>query len=252
MAFQNYLLTQNPDINTEIVTTAKVSSTTRLEIYRDAYYLRLLEVLEQDYEVLRTVLGTDSFDQLGRDYIDAYPSQFRSVRWFGKYMPDHMKNYPLFKNQPHLIEMAEFEWLLTESFDAKDIPVVTIEQMTTVEPEKWPDLCFKLHPSVRRLDLFWNIVSIWNSVKAKEAIPEPQKTEKPVNWIIWRKEKDTPFNSLSPDKAYMLDSFANNENFGTVCEGLCTWMDEADVGLHAALLLKQFILDHLITEIIVC
>lgn len=246
IAFQDYLLTQKITIQSEITSTKKVAVETRLEIYREAYYLRLLEVLQQDYETLHTVLGDEQFNQLGRNYIQAYPSKYRSIRWFSQYLPDYINQT---SNQDFLYELAQFEHLLTESFDAKNGTVVTIDEMAAITPEKWPDLYFKLHPTVQRLDVTWNIIAIWNAVKNKEDVILPKKLDTKTNILIWRNELQTQFYSLSEVQAEMLDAIELGKNFGAICEDLCKWTDESNVGMLAAQLLKQFILDNILSQV---
>ena len=67
--FQNYLLQQNPCITFDIIGTTTVPVITRLNIYRDAYYLRLIEAFQQDYPALQALLGEKHFEQLCRNYI---------------------------------------------------------------------------------------------------------------------------------------------------------------------------------------
>ena len=246
VAFQEYLLTQHKTIHAEIIATNQVSVQTRLDIYREAYYLRLLEVLQSDYEILHTLLGDEEFDQLGRAYINAHPSLFRSVSWFGKHLPAFIKK----NQQPFLSELAQFEWLLTESFDAENAPTVTIEQMATIPAEKWPELYFELDPSVRTCDVNWNVLQIWNAANTHDHTVSPQKIDKKTTILIWRKDLDIQFYSLSEEQTDMLNAITAGHNFGAICESLCKWTDENTVGMLAAQLLKQFILDGILSRII--
>ncbi|MDR3476879.1 MAG: DNA-binding domain-containing protein [Gammaproteobacteria bacterium] len=250
-AIQHYLLHNDASMHGELLAIKQPIAEQRLAIYRDGYYLRLLEVLQQDYEVLSALLGAEQFDLLGRSFIDAHPSHFRSVRWFGNALANFMREHPQFKEQPALIEMAEFEWLLTESFDALDASALTFEEMAAVPMVQWPLMHFQLLPSLRRLDLHWNTVSVWKAYKEESKRIAFEKAEYPASWIIWRKDLQTLFYSLTNDAAYMIDAIAAGNNFSTICEGLCAWVDEEVVAMHAAMLLKRFILDNLITNIII-
>jgi hypothetical protein len=195
--FQNYLLDKPSSIQTAIVDRQPVPALMRLAIYRDGYFLRLLEALEQDYEVLRALIGIEEFDQLGRDYIHAHPSSFRSIRWYGNEFALFLKQKT---NQPSLIEMAQFEWLLAEAFDAADSAIVTEKDITAIPFEQWPHMQFILHPSLRQLELYTNTVSLWKSYKETDVILSPNYSKTPVPWIIWRKEYDIQFCSLAPSE----------------------------------------------------
>jgi hypothetical protein len=43
----------------------------------------------------------------------------------------------------------------------------------------------------------------------------------------------------------------SEKTFSEICEGLCEWVTEEQVAMHAATLLKRFINDEIITAIII-
>jgi Putative DNA-binding domain len=90
--FQNYLLKGQTDIQDSIVHSEKISIDQRLVIYLDSYRCRLLETLASNFPILNDYLGTEKFRQLGGDYIDNYPSAYRSIRWFGDAFAQHLKD----------------------------------------------------------------------------------------------------------------------------------------------------------------
>jgi hypothetical protein len=247
--FQQYLLESDADIQADIVSTNKMSSDGRLNIYRHAYYSRLLEMFQLDYPVLHALLGNDEFLQLGHQYIDAHPSQFRSIRWFGDKLAIFLKNVQPYANKPFLEEIARFEWLLTETFDSKDETVMLLEDMANIAADSWPTMHFVHHLSVKQTNFQWNITELWKQVQANQTINLIQH-EKPLAYLIWRKGYEVQFCSLSPDEAYMLDAMQAGKNFGNICEGLCEWIDENDIAMHAASLLKRYIIDGIVHQVI--
>ena len=60
-------------------------------VYRNAYVARLAEILADDYEQLHAYLGDQAFAKLVKAYIDANPSDQRSARWFGRHLPDFVR-----------------------------------------------------------------------------------------------------------------------------------------------------------------
>lgn len=244
--FQNYLLDKSTSIINAVVDREPVSATARLNVYRESYYLRLIEALALDYEVIRALVGEEEFDQIAFEYIQEHPSSFRSIRWYGEKFSDFLKKKT---DQECLIEMAQFEWLLTEAFDAADSTVITLENMAAIPPKKWPKIRFKLHPSLRSLTLTTNAVAIWQSYTEQNIALTPEQTSSPVTWIIWRKELDVHFRSLTQAEAFMLQALATHQSFKTLCEGLSTWLEPENIALEAALFLKRLITDQLIIDI---
>jgi hypothetical protein len=244
---QGYLLRQEATIFADIIST-RVTSSARLDIYRDGYFLRLLDALANDYPVLKTLVGAEKFTELGTRYINALPSVFRSVRWFGQQLPAFLRAQQDLVNQDWLPELAEFEWLLTEAFDEADLTCIDLTTMAAIAPDQWPTMFFTLHPSVRRFDLNWNVVTLWNHAQEnKPLVPAQHETMMP--WVIYRHNLDVQFYSLPPAEAYMLDAMLAQENFAEICAGLCEWVAEADAPMTAASLLKRFVEDSMIIEV---
>src|SRR5205814_9105634 len=85
-AFQDYLLASSESFAAAVRDTKKADRTTLLDVYRDGYALRLVEVLTNDYPGLMAMAGPADFDHLARAYIAAHPSRYASVRWFGQHL----------------------------------------------------------------------------------------------------------------------------------------------------------------------
>jgi len=247
--FQSYLLSLSGAMEQEIVSDT-LDARMRLQIYADAYRLRLIEALETDFVALRAALGPEEFDRLGRAYIDANPSDHYSVRYFGRNLSRFLAQTDPYREQPVLADIARFEWAMTDAFDAPDANVATVADMAAVPPNDWPGLRFALHPSLQRIDLQWNASAIWHAADEDEALPAPEQAEYPVGWMIWRQGLQIYFRSLSVDQAWMLDALGDGQNFAEVCEGLTEWIDAQYVAGHAAGLLKQWVTDGLISGFI--
>lgn len=247
--FQNYLLRQEGPIVGEIVGDTRLDAAERLEIYASAYRLRLLEALDGDFVALKTHVGPERFEEIARAYIDAHPSDHYSLRHFGRHMADFLAATDPYRNEPLLAELATFDWALTDSFDAADSAVTTVEDMGKIAPDTWPHLVFVPHSSVQRLNLRWNAPAIWKAADKDQPLPSPEQAPHPIGWVMWRQGLQIYFRSLSVDEAFALDALLRGENFGAICEGLTEWIDAQNVALHAAGLLKQWLADGLIKEI---
>ena len=247
-AFQEHILTRDPRIQTRVAGSANVDISTRLGIYSSAYRLRLLEALATDYPGLKALAGEAEFDRLGRAFIEAHPSTHRSLRWFGGGLAGFLRTTPPWSSRHSLAEMAVFEWAMSDAFDAGDSALATIEDMAAIGPEQWPALQFVAHASLRRLNLTSNVPGLWQDLTAGEAAT-PADHPHPVGWLVWRQGLETCFRSLDVDEAWALDAMLRDENFATICEGLCEWVDAQNVATHAAGLLKQWLTDGLIREI---
>lgn len=246
--FQKFLLSSQSGIHDAIVQTEAVSVETRLGIYRDAYKLRLIESLSTNFPALYAYLGTEEFNKLAAYYIDAHPSSYRSIRWFGDLLSDFIKhNYPQY---PYLAELADFEWKMNFAFDAADAPRVQIEDMAVVPPESWANLKFTLHPSLQRIHYFWNAIPLWQALTDDHELPELQQNTEPASWVLWRTpEYILRFYSTTQEENWLLEGLSQGLSFGALCEGLCQWIKPEEVGMSAASYLKGWIQKGMLSEL---
>ncbi|RMX20907.1 DUF2063 domain-containing protein [Legionella jordanis] len=247
-SFQAYLMTgEKFALSQAIVDSGMITVAKRLDIYRDAYRSRLIECLSSNYPVCRQYFGDEQFLQLAHSYIDAYPSFFRSIRWYGDCLSTHLAEYS--STQPHWVELAQFEWQLNLAFDATDASVLSIDHMTAIQPEHWAEMTFSPHPSLHLLKFAWNTVAIWQAI-ANNKQPEPvQKNNKSTTWVIWRHNYSSRFYCLAEDESWALNALVKGANFAEICAGLNEWMSEEEVGLRAASLLKGWIQSGLLSRV---
>ncbi len=239
--FQDYVLQGAAAIDRHIEGDSAEFRSTRLGIYRDAYRLRLTEVLGNDYEVLRAYLGDETFDSLARDYIGAHPSTFRNVRWFGGRLAEFLRVTTPYIERPEMAELAQFEWSLGEAFDAADIEAVQFEDMAAVAPEDWADLRFQAQPALRVLALRTNAVAIWKSLKENSSAIAVDLSPQLVTWVVWRKQLSPFFRSLEADEAWALHAMRSQASFGEICTGLCEWVAEDAAAAKAAGMLRAWV-----------
>ena len=120
-AFQDYLVRDSEAFEVAVRDTKKADRVTLLDVYRDGYALRLIEVLTNDYPGLMAMAGPADFDHVARAYIAAHPSRHPSVRWFGRGLADFMATTAPYSAAPAAVEMVRFEWALGEAFDSPDV-----------------------------------------------------------------------------------------------------------------------------------
>lgn len=249
-AFKQHLTQDDLSIENYIVADEQLTTATRLAIYHNAYYGRLIEVLSQDYTAVESLLGGTSFHELCDQYIKKHPSVFPSLRWFGQYMPSFLAKTTPYADTVYLKELATFEWLLLSAFDAENTTIITAADIAQVTPEAWPSLTIKLHPSVHWFEYQWNILPIWKAASDQQNLPVPTKLESRYTCMVWRQDLSTQYRTLNPDEAALLSHVAQGANFATMCEVLTQFMEDPDaVPLRAVSLLKTWLLADMIVSL---
>ena len=248
--FQDHVLNGDPAIEGEIAGASEEFRRVRLGIYRDAYRLRLVEVLYTDYEVLRKYLGDDLFEAAARDYLAAHPSTFRNVRWFGGEFSRFLESTPRYAQYPVLAELARFEWTLGLAFDSRDAEPVHFEEIAAVPAREWAEMRFLPHASLHVIELSTNAVSIWQEIDAQDSF-EVMVSAQPVTWGIWRKKHSPYFRSMDNEEAWALKAMLAGETFGTICQGLCQWIAEEEAPARAAGMLRGWVDEGWIGQVLV-
>jgi hypothetical protein len=141
---------------------ADVDQATRLSIYGDGYFLRIVDVMAANYEVLCAVAGEHEFrHHLARAYLVKHPSTYKCIDNVGNRMADFLKRYPLTRQLPFLPDLARVEWAFHESFYADEWPLFDPAKFAGVPVERWAGARITLDPSVRLLSLAFPVVPLW-------------------------------------------------------------------------------------------
>ncbi len=247
--FKSHVLYLNHAVADRIAATPEVPVATRLGIYADAYRLRLIEVLATDFSKLQALAGDDLFDRLCRAYIDAHPSEHFSVRYFGRYLAEFLAVTPPYRETPVLSEMAALEWALSLAFDAADDPVVTVDDVASLDPGMWPQLRLGFHASVQRLQCAWNTTELWSALDQGADPISQQALSQPEPWLVWRRELQCYFRALPQDEVRVLDAARGGACFAELCEVIAERVAEEQIALTAAGHLKAWVRGGLIAAL---
>lgn len=244
--FQNYILNQDATIHSEVNDAYQIEVKSRLQIYRTAYYLRLLEVLAYDFGRLKTYIGEERFNQLGRAYIAAHPSYSPSILEFGHCFPEFLSTQK--KVEKEQLELAQFELALEKVRPISVTSKITVGQLNDIAPEAWADIEFILNPTVQVFESLWKGPQFWRAIANKLPYPAIEPVETPEKWLVWSGQGVANFYALTAQTSCFFEAFKAGKTFGEVCEALCDVMPEDSVGEFAGRYLNQWIFDGVIIE----
>jgi hypothetical protein len=244
--FQRHVMHGHERIVDAIESTPRVPATTRLGIYSEAYRLRLTDALASTLPRLQQLLGNDEFARIAAEYIDLSPSTYPSIRWFGDRMPALLDR--TYRNRPWIAELARWEWAIAATFDGADGEPLGIESLSAVPPERWPTLQFEFHPAVQVVRMKTNAPSLFKALSEDASPPQGVKLDEPQPWLIWRESLKTQYRSLHADEAAALEQARTGGTFESLCDTLCQWHEPDAVPMHAAGMLKRWVLEQMIVQ----
>jgi len=238
-AFQSYLRHRPSDIAEHVRPGPRTTVEVGLGVYRDAYALRLIEALGEDFTALRAWLGDDAFAALVRGYLDRSPSRAFTVRELGRDLPAHLAATAPWNAHRFAHDLARFEWALRDLFDGPDDTALTFAGLVETMADQLPSLRFRPIACVRRIELLSGVPGFWVGVDAgMPAAPDPGE---PCAWLLWRPALVTEFRSLDADEAWAFDALAAGAPFMALCEGLAHWHEGDQAALRAAGLLRAWL-----------
>lgn len=237
----SYVLTGAARAAAHVVGTRSVPASTRLKIYREAYYLRLAEALGTSYPVLLKFLAEDEFRVLARDYIEAHPSRHYSVRFFGHRLAAFLSATQPYGAMPLLSEIARWEWAMAAVFDARDADPVKRQALQQISPPCWPALRFRMHSAIRVVNTLWNTAAIWSALNRDESRPDLIRNPARQRWMIWRTDLEVFFAEIPQEEERALRAARRGEPFARICACAPTDAGDAGAALWAAKLLHQWI-----------
>jgi len=225
--FQEYVTgspADRPGIAAMIADQFGLSSADRLAIYYDAYRIRLHEALSEAFNKTHAYVGDETFADLCSAYIEQYPSHYRNLRWFGDRFPDFVAER--LSDYPMVAELSRFEWALGLAFDAADAGVLALESLQQLDADDWETIGFVLQPSLQLLALHWNVPAIWLALEKEEEPPEAVAVEPALGWMVWRKELQPHFRSLTAYETLALTGLAQGLSFSRVCSDAAELADD--------------------------
>lgn len=252
---QQYLLDQQSNLDSSSINeltmeTPNFSHSERLGIYHDAYRLRLIDALRNDFPALELTLGEDAFAQVMTEFISVHPSQHPSLRWLGERLPAFLRDHADYKKRPDIYELAEFEWAQNMAFDAPDVNTATLDDVRVLQNTQWLSLQLEFQPALQSLSCYSNAPEAWQAAIKDETKIDAAIEEESQDWIIWRDDLQVVYRAMSKPENWCMQTFLHQKNFSDVCEGLCEWFPAEEVPMKAAQYLQQWLQNGLITKVI--
>jgi hypothetical protein len=243
---QAYLLRGDLRVLDRIVPGPRDDRARRLAVYYDGYRSRLIEALAADFAGLAAALGEGAFREACAAYVEATPSRFRNLRWYGGGLAEFLMRTEPWARQPWQAELAQFEWALTLAFDAPDRASVGFEQLAALPFAAWGSLVLELHPSAQWLALKSNAAALRQAVEAEAALPAPAVMSDAQDWLVWRRETTPHFRAIEGMESAALQAVRGGATFPEMCEALCRWVEQDAAPAHAATLLRAWLDQELI------
>ncbi len=214
---------------------------TRIRVYSDAYYLRLRDVLREDFPRLAALLGSERFEDAASGYLEVFPSKQPSVRHLGRAVAEFLRRLEDIPNC--LADLAQLEWARVEVFDAPDAESATIGDFVSVPPDAWPALRFSTIPALQTLRAQYPVHQLWSGDESLDVAAANTSIR------VWRANDCRVFHApMDERESAALRKMISGEPFAAICETFAD-LPAAEAAEEATALLARWIEDGIIRRV---
>jgi hypothetical protein len=222
---------------------AQLPAVARLEIYADMYFIRIHDVLRDEYAKTAAALGAAAFHELVTDYLDACRPREPSMREVGARLPDFLAAHAAAAGRPWLAELARLERARLEMVDGPDTETLTLEALRARPPADFAALRLRLVPSHTLFATRFDVAPLWRSDDPGGAVPEPS----PSGLLVWRHEMEVLHRAVDGEEADWLRRLTSDEvAFETLCSGLAVGRSDQAAAARAFELCGRWAADGLL------
>ncbi len=189
----------------------------QLEIYREQFFLRHLDVLREDFRSLAYLLGDEAFESLAKAYSSAFPPRSFTLRDLGADLVRFVATMPSWAEDALLADLARVEWAFVACFDASSAPALDLLDLVGVCDDAWPFARVVLQPTVQRLSLRHAAHGYRLAIRNGEADLD-RPAAKPSKVIVFRGPAALQCLDLEPDAYALLAELARGTPLGDACE----------------------------------
>lgn len=211
-----------------------LDSAGRLQVYVDAYFWRLHQVLHDNFPRLAARFTEQQFQALTADYLRRHPSRHPSISYVGAHLADYLEHSD---HEPYLAALARMEWTQALVFECADSASLSADALRQVAPERWTDLRFRPIPGFTVLRLRHPVHLLWRDDNA--VVDQAQETI----LRIWRTSNHRVMHSvLDARESQAVDALIRGETFTTICE-VFSDLDESEAAQESINLLVRWLED---------
>lgn len=222
---------------------ARLPAIARLEIYADMYFVRLRDVLADEFPRTAAALGAAAFHQLVVDYLDACRPDDPSMREVGARLPAFLGTHATAALRPWLAELARLERARLEMVDSADAETLTLEALRTLPPERFAALRLRLVPSHALFATRFDVVLLWRSDDPGAAVPGPS----PTALLVWRRALEVLHRAVDSEEADWLRRLASGDAlFAEMCDRLARGRSDEAAAARAFELVGRWASDGLL------
>jgi len=221
-----------------------LSARNRLDIYYNAYRLRLIDVLLDTFEHTAIYLGDDWFNQLAADYVQSHHSTYTNIGLYGREFPQFLVEQ--LPQDKEVSELALMDWKLRRAFDGADSAVMTLEDLQHLASDE-TGIRLQAVPTLTLCTQHFNTLDIWHAINQEQTPPVVEGLLQPIDILIWRKGHSPHFRSLAKIESAAIACLCSGETLDAIGATLEKDFPDVDVATEFGVMLHRWLDDEIIS-----
>ncbi len=202
-----------------------------MQVYNNAYFSRLRDILREDLPTLAAVTTEEGFTAIAADYLLKNPSTEPSVNQLGRGLPQHLKNTQIENFDfgvplTALSDIAALDDARSASFiHAAQEHLISIAALAEITPEQWEVVSFECNPTLKVLKTSYDIAPLWASIhKCKDDHENAEESElsppieKNTVTKVWRQNNTVHHEVMADDETMLLNHLQNRNSFADIAK----------------------------------
>lgn len=220
------------------------NASSRMDVYRQGYRIRLRMALEAEFPGLRLLAGK-RFGRLLESYVAAHPSGHYNIRWHGAGLAAFLEYARPWCARPALAEMARLDWLISTAFDAADEAAVSAMDLAGVPAVAWADLHLRAQAHLQIVPFTRNVEAFRRAADADGPRPRLRRHRRPRHLLVWRQALAVGYRPVEDDEHCALTAAMRDESFALLCDRMAEHHGPANASRRMAQLLRRWLDDGL-------
>ncbi len=190
------------------------STIQRLNIYAEAYFSRLHDVIAADFPRCRRIVGDSLFQKLIANYLVEFPSRTTNISEVAKSLPKFLEELTLSDEFPFLPCLADLEWQATLQIWRPSPPEqsqFSIQMFAESDPDT---LELILNPTLQFLRSKWEMDRMWSDSEAASF----QEISSEQNFLMFRNRQGLNVQSLTGPQFQLLKWLEEEKTLSEIFE----------------------------------
>lgn len=152
----------NPDDEfAHVFASSKVPLTEQLSIYRTHVVKTLRSVIQSNFPLVEKLVGEEFMRTMATHYILDNPPQEACLNYYGDGFATFIPTYKAANNLPYLSDCARLDWAKNMSYYARNDKALRLQDLATIDPERYGDVIFELSDHVKLLSSEYPLSAIY-------------------------------------------------------------------------------------------